>query len=276
MPGSSSRKGREHHALQCGAHAGHVDGGHRPDRGRAEEPVDHRHLHPAQSGDKVRVPLMPARSAMIPLTRKPSAVRSSTTDLMRPPLRQTSATWNPSSPKRRAVARPAAREVFGEEGLDARLEEIARKAGVAIGTLYNRFPSRTALIEDVLSCAIEQWAEIGEEALKLDDSWTGFTHVVVRTCEMQARRSLRHHLPRRAADRKREEPRLGSARPHRRTGPRHRRPPSRLRPGRPDRRGGFGLAGRRVVPGRTAPPRFPAGRLPGFRPRSSGPCPRPR
>ncbi|MEU6206306.1 helix-turn-helix domain-containing protein, partial [Micromonospora musae] len=36
----------------------------------------------------------------------------------------------------------AAREVFAESGVNASLEEIARRAGVGIGTLYRNFPSR--------------------------------------------------------------------------------------------------------------------------------------
>ena len=43
----------------------------------------------------------------------------------------------------------AAREAFTENGADTSLEEIARRAGVGIGTLYRRFPNRTALLEAV-------------------------------------------------------------------------------------------------------------------------------
>ncbi len=43
----------------------------------------------------------------------------------------------------------AAREAFAEHGTDTSLEEIARRAGVGIGTLYRRFPNRTALLEAV-------------------------------------------------------------------------------------------------------------------------------
>jgi AcrR family transcriptional regulator len=43
----------------------------------------------------------------------------------------------------------AARDAFAEHGTDTSLEEIARRAGVGIGTLYRRFPSRTALLEAV-------------------------------------------------------------------------------------------------------------------------------
>jgi len=43
----------------------------------------------------------------------------------------------------------AARHVLVERGAGAPLEEVARRAGVGIGTLYRRFPSRTALLEAV-------------------------------------------------------------------------------------------------------------------------------
>ena len=42
-----------------------------------------------------------------------------------------------------------AREVFAERGVDGSLEEIARRAGVGIGTLYRHFATRDALIEAV-------------------------------------------------------------------------------------------------------------------------------
>lgn len=43
----------------------------------------------------------------------------------------------------------AAREAFAEHGVDASLEDIARRADVGIGTLYRNFPTRDALIEAV-------------------------------------------------------------------------------------------------------------------------------
>jgi AcrR family transcriptional regulator len=43
----------------------------------------------------------------------------------------------------------AAREVFAEQGTSASLEEIARRAGVGIATLYRRFPTRQDLLEAV-------------------------------------------------------------------------------------------------------------------------------
>lgn len=43
----------------------------------------------------------------------------------------------------------AAEEVFGDQGLGARMEQVAARAGVAVGTLYNHFRDRDALLAAV-------------------------------------------------------------------------------------------------------------------------------
>ncbi|MGB3442011.1 MAG: helix-turn-helix domain-containing protein [Actinophytocola sp.] len=54
-----------------------------------------------------------------------------------------------------------AREVFAEQGAQASLRDVARRAGVAIGTLYRHFPNRDALLEAVLR---EGFLALGEAA----------------------------------------------------------------------------------------------------------------
>jgi AcrR family transcriptional regulator len=44
----------------------------------------------------------------------------------------------------------AAAQVFATRGLEASVEEVARVAGVGIGTLYRRFPTKEALIEELV------------------------------------------------------------------------------------------------------------------------------
>jgi AcrR family transcriptional regulator len=80
----------------------------------------------------------------------------------------------------------AARETFREQGLDAPLEEIARRAGVGIATLYRRFPTRDALIEDVFVETIASFRDAAEEALRIDDAWTAFSTFIEQMCERQA------------------------------------------------------------------------------------------
>ncbi len=57
----------------------------------------------------------------------------------------------------------AAREAFTEEGSAASLEEIARGAGVGIGTLYRHFPSRQALLEAVYVEEVETMCQSAED-----------------------------------------------------------------------------------------------------------------
>ncbi|MFD0410531.1 TetR/AcrR family transcriptional regulator [Kitasatospora sp. NPDC127116] len=44
----------------------------------------------------------------------------------------------------------AAREVFAEQGPDAHLDDVARRAGVGAATLFRRFPDKAALLRAVL------------------------------------------------------------------------------------------------------------------------------
>jgi AcrR family transcriptional regulator len=50
----------------------------------------------------------------------------------------------------------AARDVFADQGTDASLEEVARRAGVGIGTLYRNFPTRQDLFESVYISEVEE------------------------------------------------------------------------------------------------------------------------
>ncbi|MEV6871989.1 helix-turn-helix domain-containing protein [Amycolatopsis sp. NPDC051128] len=78
----------------------------------------------------------------------------------------------------------AAREVFGAKGVDAPLDEIARRAEVAIGTLYNRFPTRADLVEAAFLPVLEEARAISEDALACADPWAGFVLFVERSVRM--------------------------------------------------------------------------------------------
>jgi AcrR family transcriptional regulator len=62
----------------------------------------------------------------------------------------------------------AAGEVFAAEGAQASLEEIARRAGVGIGTLYRNFPSRHALLEALYIGEVEEMARMAGELEALE------------------------------------------------------------------------------------------------------------
>ncbi|MGW4854387.1 TetR/AcrR family transcriptional regulator [Streptomyces sp. NPDC004288] len=61
----------------------------------------------------------------------------------------------------------AAAEVVGEDGTQASLRDVARRAGVGLGTLYRHFPTRDALLETLLRTSFDQLAE---EAARLLDA----------------------------------------------------------------------------------------------------------
>ncbi|HEX6351849.1 TetR/AcrR family transcriptional regulator [Actinophytocola sp.] len=80
----------------------------------------------------------------------------------------------------------AARRVYAARGLDVPLEDVAREAGVSIGTLYNRFPTRGALVEAALADKVAGMVEQAETAAAMADPWDGFAWFLERCCEVQA------------------------------------------------------------------------------------------
>lgn len=62
-----------------------------------------------------------------------------------------------------------AREVFTEQGADASLRDIARRAQVGLGTLYRHFPSREVLMEALLRSSFEALAAKADELRTADD-----------------------------------------------------------------------------------------------------------
>jgi AcrR family transcriptional regulator len=73
----------------------------------------------------------------------------------------------------------AAREAFAEGGESTALEQIARRAGVGIGTLYRHFPSRQALLEALY---VNEVDEVSRSAAELEgrDPWEAFDAWVER------------------------------------------------------------------------------------------------
>ncbi|MFJ9103132.1 TetR/AcrR family transcriptional regulator [Streptomyces sp. NPDC102405] len=72
----------------------------------------------------------------------------------------------------------AAHEVFTEQGLEAPLDVIARRAGVGNATLYRHFPSRAVLVDAVFRDPLAGTMAAGERARAAADAWEGLVGYV--------------------------------------------------------------------------------------------------
>ena len=79
----------------------------------------------------------------------------------------------------------AARELVAERGPQVPLEDVARQAGVGIGTLYRRFPDRDALLRAVVLDALQQTREAAEEAGASEDPFDALATYLRRALELR-------------------------------------------------------------------------------------------
>jgi AcrR family transcriptional regulator len=80
----------------------------------------------------------------------------------------------------------AARDLFAQRGLAVSLNDIAHHAGVGVGTVYRRFPDKSALIDDLFEQRLEAMVALADEALADPDPWHGLTTFIENVLEVQA------------------------------------------------------------------------------------------
>ncbi|MFB4299311.1 TetR/AcrR family transcriptional regulator [Actinomadura sp. NTSP31] len=86
----------------------------------------------------------------------------------------------------------AARVAFEEGGNDVQMEDIAKRAGVGVGTIYRHFPTKQALIDELTAEWMADGAAKAADALKEPDPWDGVVLFVRRSAEIMVRnRGLR-------------------------------------------------------------------------------------
>jgi AcrR family transcriptional regulator len=68
----------------------------------------------------------------------------------------------------------AARAVFAHQGGEAQIDDIARAAGVGVGTVYRHFPHKDALLGELVTEKFRLFADNAERALAVDDPWEAF------------------------------------------------------------------------------------------------------
>jgi AcrR family transcriptional regulator len=76
----------------------------------------------------------------------------------------------------------AARDVFGEQGYGAPMEEVARRARVGVGTVYRRFPNKEALVRHIAEEETQRLTDSAREALEVDgEPWVALEGFVQRS-----------------------------------------------------------------------------------------------
>jgi AcrR family transcriptional regulator len=97
----------------------------------------------------------------------------------RPPLRA-------DARRNRQAIVAAARAAFAEHGMDASLDDIAKRAKVGSGTLYRHFPARDDLVAAVFLERMAENVAALQAARQRPDPWDAFCDYVRRTCRAQA------------------------------------------------------------------------------------------
>lgn len=76
--------------------------------------------------------------------------------------------------RNRARVLDAAESVVAAEGASAAMEEIARRAGVGVGTIYRHFPTKEALLEAIVVGRYERLADDAQSLESTSDAGTAF------------------------------------------------------------------------------------------------------
>jgi AcrR family transcriptional regulator len=80
----------------------------------------------------------------------------------------------------------AASAAFAESGLDAQIDDIARRAGVGVGTVYRHFPTKEALVAALAEAHFARLADVVEASGPGDEPWEALRAAIWRCAAMTA------------------------------------------------------------------------------------------
>ena len=90
----------------------------------------------------------------------------------------------------------AAREAFTEHGEHAQMDDIARRAGVGVGTLYRHFKTKDVLIGELLRVKLSEFAErVRRKFEEEGDPWAAFEGGIREQVDVMASDAAHQNMP---------------------------------------------------------------------------------
>lgn len=90
--------------------------------------------------------------------------------------------------RNRARVLEAAREAFAVTGIDTQMDDVAARAGLGVGTVYRHFPTKEALMAEMVRQKFALIAEHAREGLEQSgEPFDVFADVLYRNCEATAK-----------------------------------------------------------------------------------------
>jgi AcrR family transcriptional regulator len=80
----------------------------------------------------------------------------------------------------------AARTIVAEQGEAAQIDDVARLAGVGVGTVYRHFPNKDALMGELVRQNVLECTGVAHDCASVEDAWEAFASMVRRSCERGA------------------------------------------------------------------------------------------
>ena len=81
----------------------------------------------------------------------------------------------------------SARIVFAQSGAEAQIDDVARQAGVGVGTVYRHFPTKEALLSELVRQKFRVFADRAREALESDEEpFAAIERLILRNAETAA------------------------------------------------------------------------------------------
>jgi AcrR family transcriptional regulator len=88
--------------------------------------------------------------------------------------------------RNREAVLAAAKQLFGDQGLDAQMPDVARVAKVGVGTVYRHFATKDDLIAALVAERFERLADKAREGLDASDPWEGIAEFIRFAAQLQA------------------------------------------------------------------------------------------